>query len=209
MFHRHLFAVCALVPSIASAQPNAEATHDELRAVRDQALAAVTAGDFEALSAHVHPNVVVTVENGTVVRGKERLREFYERTLTGPDSALEGFEVGNFEVDELSILYGDDTAIAFGSADLEYRPRGGDPLNEKARWTAVLVREEERWLIASFHTSVDFTTSELMNRAVSMTMKVSGGVGAVIGILLGVAGGFVLGRRRRGAPEPRAAARAS
>lgn len=191
-----LAAVLAL-PALASAQPNVEATHDALRALRDEGLAAVSEGNFDALAEHVHPNVVLTVENGTVVRSKDGLRDFYERTLTGPNSALQGFVVSDFEVDELSILYGDDTAIAFGSANLEYRPRAGEPLHEKARWSATMVRENDRWLIASFHTSVDFTTSQLMDRAISMTMKYAGGIGAVVGLGLGLAGGFWYGRRRK------------
>jgi ketosteroid isomerase-like protein len=205
MAYRLSFAVLLFVPSIAAAQPNVEATHDALRALRDQGLAAVSGGDFDALAEHVHPNVVLTVENGTVVRSKDGLRDFYQRTLAGPNAALEGFTVSDFEVDELSILYGDDTAIAFGSANLEYRPRGGEPLREKARWSATMVRENERWLIASFHTSVDFTTSQLMDRAISMTMKYAGGIGAVVGLGLGIAGGFWFGRRRR----PQAKAHAS
>lgn len=187
------FVVAAAFPVLAGAQAEAEATHQALRAIKDSSLEALSKGDVASLLDQVHPNAVVTAENGQVVRGRDGLEKFYKQMLEGPESPLEGFAVSDFEIDELSILYGDDTAIAFGSVGLEYLARGDSPLKESARWSAALVFEDERWLIASFHTSVDFTSSELMGRAVQKSMLMSGGGALVVGIVIG----FLVPRRRK------------
>ncbi len=173
-----------------------DAIHNALRTLRDSSLEALAAGDFTALEAHIHPNVVVTAENGTLVRGRDAVRAFYLETLVAPDSYLEAFEVSDFEVDELSILYGDDTAIAFGSANLHYVPRSGDPLSESARWTAVVTRDGDAWQIASFQTTVDFTSSRLLERAVTGIGWYAGAGGGALGLVLGLLRGLFWARRR-------------
>ncbi|MEM9192035.1 MAG: nuclear transport factor 2 family protein [Myxococcota bacterium] len=195
---RPLLLACAIAafPVTSLAQTDEEAIHDDLRQLRDQSLEAIEQGDFDALAEHIHPNIVLTAENGTVVRGRDAIQSFYEETLLADDSFLETFEVRDFEVDELSIIYGGDTAIAFGSAKLHYVPRAGSPLTEAGRWSATMVKEDDRWLLANFQTTVDFTSSEFVGAAVTQSSYLAGGAGAVLGLLLG-AGVMALLRRRK------------
>ncbi len=52
-------------------------------------------------------------------------------------------------VDELSALYGGDTAIAWGSVVENFKLAGGLSFESHDRWSATLVKEEGKWLIAS------------------------------------------------------------
>ena len=102
-----------LVTLAVSAQENP--AHKELRAVRDGLLAGMNKGDIDAQLAFLHTNVVVTWHNAAVSRGHDGVRKYLDEMLNGPTKVVEKFSA-EVKVDELSILHGGDTAIAFGSA---------------------------------------------------------------------------------------------
>jgi len=169
------------------------AVHQALRQIKDDMLDAVNRMDMDALTAHVHPNIVLTVENGQRYRGLIDVRSFYDNIMGGETRALKEFKVEQFEVDELSILYGDDTAIAFGSAVSKYVPMNGPSLTIPSKWSTTLVHENGKWLVSAFHNTVDFTDNPLLDNVV-WQVGMMWGVG---GIILGILVGFFLCRRRR------------
>ena len=165
--------------------------HNELRAVRDGLLAGMKKGDIEAQLAYLHTNVVVTWHNAEVSRGHEGVRKYLDRMLKGSNKVVEKFSA-DVTVDELSILYGGDTAIAFGSAQEHFTLAGGRQFDFTGRWSATLVKEGGKWLIANLHTSDDLFDNPLLNAA--KRMLVWAGIGAgIAGLLIG----WLLGRRGR------------
>lgn len=165
--------------------------HNELRAVRDGLLAGMKKGDIEAQLAYLHTNVVVTWHNAEVSRGHEGVRKYLDRMLKGSNKVVEKFSA-DVTVDELSILYGGDTAIAFGSAQEHFTLAGGRQFDFTGRWSATLVKEGGKWLIANLHTSDNIFDNPLLNAA--KRMLVWAGIGAgIAGLLIG----WLLGRRGR------------
>ena len=57
-------------PTQAAVAP--EALHTELRAIRDDMVAAIARSDFEAILPYLHPNVVFTPMNGEVTAARRR-----------------------------------------------------------------------------------------------------------------------------------------
>src|SRR6187431_621163 len=112
---------CALA---VTAHAQEDPAHNELRALRDGLLAGMNKGDIEAQLTYLHPNVVVTWHNAEVSRGREGVRKYLDRMLKGSSKIVEEFGA-DVKVDELSILYGGDTAIAFGSAQEHFKMAGG------------------------------------------------------------------------------------
>jgi ketosteroid isomerase-like protein len=141
--------------------------HNELRAVRDGLLAGMNKGDIEAQLAYLHTNVVVTWHNAEVSRGHEGVRKYLDRMLKGSNKVVEKFSA-DVTVDELSILYGGDTAIAFGSAQERFTLAGGRQFDFTGRWSATLVKEGGKWLIANLHTSNNIFDNALLNAAKRM-----------------------------------------
>ena len=193
-------------PAAAAVAPDTLAVHDELRRVRDEMLSAWQRRDIEGVLAHVDPQVVVTWQNGEVSRGPDGIRRFYKEMLEGEGSVLSNL-VSTFKVDDLSILHGPDTAIAFGSIHDEFTfKRGlastaaigaGNTLALTSRWTATLVRDAGEWKLASYHVSANVFSNPVQDLAV----KVSGRLGAIAGFLVGavIAGLIAWGLRRRAA----------
>lgn len=167
-----------------------EATHDALRKLRDGLVEAVTAGDIERQLTYLHPNVVVTWLDGRVSRRREGVRDYWNTMMTGPDRVVAGFRL-DLEVDELTILYGGDAGIAFGSSNQHFDLVRGPDVDVRVRWTATLVKEHDQWLVASFHTSSNLFDNPVVSKVKRM-IPVATGVALVLGFLAGL----LLGRRR-------------
>jgi ketosteroid isomerase-like protein len=182
----------AAVPVSSQTQPPTEdPAHNELRALRDGLLDAMNKGDVERELTYLHPNVVVTWHDATVSRGRDGVRQYMNRMLTGPDKEVDSFRA-DVNVDELTILYGGDTGISFGSAVEHFKMKGGRTFDLPARWSATLVKENGRWLIANLHASDDLFDNPLLAMARRAAWW-AGGIALIVGLALG----FFLGRRRR------------
>jgi uncharacterized protein (TIGR02246 family) len=184
-------SAAAPAASAASAPASDEATHNELRALRDRLLDALRKGDIERELTSFAPNAVVTWHNAEVSRGRDSIRRYLTRMLKGPNRVVDSFGA-DVDVDELTILYGGDTGISFGSAVEHFKLASGRNFDLPARWSATLVKENGQWLIASLHTSDNLFDNPLLNSA-KRTVGWTGG----IGLALGLAIGLVIGRRRR------------
>lgn len=187
---KHLAAALVCVFTLA-AHAQEDPAHNELRALRDGLLAGMNTGDIEAQIKFLHPNVVVTWHNAEVSRGHEGVRKYLDRMLHGPSKVVEKFGA-EVNVDELSILYGGDTAIAFGSAQEHFTLAGGKQFDFTGRWSVTMVKEGGKWLIANLHTSDNIFDNPLLNTAKQGLMWVGGGA-----LLVGVIGGWLIGRRGR------------
>ena len=166
-----------------------EAIHDALRSVRDRAVAALNGSDVDALLALAHDEVVFTAMNAEVARGKDAIRAYFDKMMVGPDRIVESMTT-EIKVDTLSILHGDDTAIAYGSSHDRYRLTDGLELEVDARWTSTLVRVGDDWLIASFHSSVNVFDNPLLAASRRLLYWVGGAA-----LALGLVAGWLIGRR--------------
>src|SRR6202163_4486161 len=80
-----------------------EAVHNELRALRDGLIDAMNKGDIERELAYMHPNVVVTWHNAEVSRGRDGVRAYLTRMLSGPNRVVSRYSA-TVDVDELTVL---------------------------------------------------------------------------------------------------------
>jgi ketosteroid isomerase-like protein len=185
------FLLCLPLSTSSQEAANEDPAHDELRALRDGMIDAIKSGDIERQISYLHPNVVVTWQNAEVSRGREGVREYLARMLEGPGRIVQGYGA-DMQVDELTILYGGDTGIAFGGTQEHVDLVAGQGVDYAGRWSATLVKEGDRWLIASLHASANLFDNPFLDTARRL-MYVAGAVALIIGVLLG----FLIGRRRR------------
>jgi ketosteroid isomerase-like protein len=186
--------------------PDVEATHTALRALRESLLDAWTRRDMDALLVHMDPNIVVTWQNGEVSRGPEGIRKFYNEVMVGPNRLISDIS-STLKVDELSILHGDNTAIAFGSIHDDFTlNRGiartavlgsGDKFALDSRWTATIVKKDGQWKLASYHVSVDAFSNPILSKAVAVA-KPAAIIAGIVGLLLGAIVTWFFMRRRTG-----------
>lgn len=167
-----------------------DAIHNELRALNTGITKAMNENNVEGILSFTHSNVVFTTMNGDVARGHQAIRDYYAKMMTGPNKIVEKVTV-NFLADELTILYqADAVGVCYGRTQDNYVLTDGTKLNISARWTATLVKENGKWLIAAFHYSTNMFDNPVLDRLKKL-MPALGIGGVIIGLLLGV----VIGRK--------------
>jgi hypothetical protein len=183
-------ALALLIPTALLGQPAQpeNPAHQELRQMRDGLMAAMNKGDMDGTLKYLETNVVITWQNAEVSRGHDGVRAYYNRVMTGPNRIVDSFNC-SIHPDELTILYGNNMGICYGSSEEHYKLATGSDLNVKGRWTATLVKENGHWLVASLHCSTDLFDNVVLNlakKAVWMTGIVSLGIGVLLGLLIGL-----------------------
>jgi ketosteroid isomerase-like protein len=176
-----LLSLLLVLPLFAQAQE--DPAQAELRGVRDGLVAALNQGDPEAPLAYLHPNVVVTWPDAEVSRGTAGVRAYLQRIRSGSNTRVEKFSVEP-AVDEPGIVYGGDTALAFGTAQERLTLANGRPLALTGRWSATLVKENGKWLVANLHCSDNVFENPLLNQFKSVLPWI-GGASFIMGMLLG------------------------
>ncbi|RYD32623.1 MAG: nuclear transport factor 2 family protein [Verrucomicrobiaceae bacterium] len=161
--------------------------HEELRLLRTEIITAITKGDIDTVLTRVHPDVVVTWQNSEVCRGRQGLKDFFDRMGR---KSFKGYKIAPTP-DELTILHGGDTGISFGKTVAEYDLLGRH-YEIESRWTATLVKLDGKWLLGAYHISMNTLDNPLLTAA-KKGLYIAGGAGLVLGILIG----RILGRRAR------------
>lgn len=185
-----LAVVHAQTPPAPAPDPEHPA-HQELRAIKDAMVNAFNQKDTGAFMKHVHPNVVVTWQNGEVARHPEGIKAFWKKMGEGDSKMVESTQAA-VTVDELTSLYGD-TGVAFGSLDQDFKFTDGREFKLPNRWTATFVRQEGQWLLAAFHVSGNLFDNPVLGLAIRKTASWVGGGSLLLGLVLG----WIAGRRRK------------
>jgi ketosteroid isomerase-like protein len=172
-------------------QPSDDATHNQLRALLAGMKDAINKGDVERELTYLHPNVVVTWHNAEVSRGRDGVRAYLNRILNGPNKLVASY-TADVEADELTILYTGQTGISFGSATEHFKLANGSTLDLPSRWSATVVKDGDKWLIASLHASDNLFDNPLLSMAKRMTYMAGTGC-----LVIGVIAGFLWGKRKR------------
>jgi len=161
--------------------------HAEIRAMRDHVIDALNKGDIEAALQYAHPKIVLTALNAEVCRGREGVKAYFDRMMTGPKRIVKSFQI-DLKPDDLTILYGGDTGVSWGDSLNHYVLTDGLKFDANARWTCTLVKEDGKWLIAGFHTSVNIFDNPILNMAKHSLYWALAGIPVVLVV------GFALGR---------------
>jgi uncharacterized protein (TIGR02246 family) len=176
---------------LAAENPN----HEQLRVLRDGIIDAMNRKDMESLVSFLHPSVVFTTMNGDVARGREGIRDYYNKMMVGPNRVVDSVTV-KFIADELTALYlNDSMGICHGHTQDVYTLKGGQRMDINARWTATMIKEDGKWLVTAIHYSTNMFDNPVLT-AVQKTMMMVGMGCAVVGLLLGMMIGRKTGGRR-------------
>jgi uncharacterized protein (TIGR02246 family) len=184
-------AAAPTLEKLAAENPN----HEQLRVLRDGITDAMNRKDMETLVTFLHPSVVFTTMNGDVARGRDGIREYYNKMMVGPNRVVDSVTV-KFIADDLTTLFlNDSMGICHGSTQDVYTLKGGQRMDINARWTATMIKEDGKWLVTAVHYSTNMFDNPVLT-AVQKTMMMVGMGCAVVGLLLGMMIGRKTGGRR-------------
>ena len=166
-----------------------EAIHDELRQFRKNVVEAMDKQDVEGMLSFVTKDVVVTWQTGEVVRGHQGLRDFFKRVQERPEKLFQSYKVPPTP-DELTVLYNKNTGVSWGMDTGIYKARG-TTFEMTNRWTVTLIKEGDKWLVASYHVSASVTDNPVLD-AVKSAMTTSIVISGIVGIVLALVGMWIM-----------------
>ena len=172
--------------------------HEELRLLQQHMEDAMNARDIDSLLEGVADDAVFSTINGDVVRGRDKLKAYFDKMLGAPNPRVKSVKT-HFKVDELTILYSSEDnprqatfGVAYGHSDDEYTLADGTVLQLQPRWSAALVREEQSWKVANLHYSVNVFENPVLTKLKHTMLLIAGGL-----LLLGLFLGYFIGRQRK------------
>lgn len=166
--------------------------HVELRALGKTLIDGIEKGDMDLIEPLLHPNVVVTWQDGQVCKGPAAIRKFYDDMAAKSKKTFQGYKVRP-TADEPTILYSNATAGVVYGHNVGRFFLVGKEFEMPNRWTATMTKENGKWLLTSYHVSMNVLDNPLLN-AVKMIAMVGVPVAAILGVLIG----WTLGKRKRG-----------
>ena len=169
-------------------EPN-KATHDALRAMKDQCVEALNKGDFDKVLSLCDEEIVFTPMDAHLSHGKAELKAYLDIKLQGHNKIVEGFST-EVTVDRLTTLYNKDFGVATGTSVSHYKLVGGKSFDVENRWTATVIRKGDQWLLASFQSTADMFNNPMLTSA-KKTSGLLGLVAGIAGLLLGAAVGRI------------------
>ena len=182
---------CALGATAAQAQAprsSEETLHNELRALKDRAVAAVNKRDPDALMKELDPDIAFTAMNNEVVHGIAEAKAYYQKMLVGAARIVEDMSL-TAEPDRLADIYENGTvAVATGTSTAHFKLAAGPEFDVPLRWSATLRRANDKWAIAGMHFSANMFDNPMLSalkRSIKWVVVVTGVVTLIVGFLLG------------------------
>lgn len=188
-----LFSI--LVMPAGFAQDN-EAIHDELRGLLSGIETAVNEQRWGDIAQYFHASPRITTINQEVITSAGDIEPYFVRWF-GPDGYLKSLKM-TLNADALTEFHADQTfGVVIGSGDEDYILSDTRSFPMKTRWTATVMKgDDDKWRILTLHIGTNFLDNPIQT-ATEDGAKYTGIGGLVLGLLIGLAGGFVVGRRKQ------------
>lgn len=134
-----------LLGSLGFSGPASAGSAEEANGVIDRWAAAFTANDVETLLKLYSPRAILLgTVSPIIAEGSEPIRAYFSRLRNSGSKVVLG--------DRRTMVLGDGAALGAGFYEFT-QIRGGEPVKTTARFSMVVVREGEEWVIAHHHSS--------------------------------------------------------
>ncbi len=162
------------------------AIENELNELRLNMLKAYE-GNIADLLPYLHPDIVVTWQDGEVSKGPDGVKKYYQGKMEGPNRVVAKV-TGNPVVEDRRIF--GDQIVSFGNMNDTFVLLGkeDEPLQFNSRFSSLVVRHEGKLKLAGMHMSVNAFDNPITDYAAAAVKKLAifAGLGAlVVGLILG------------------------
>lgn len=184
-----LFVFMLSICSLASADESVDAEREQLLEMLKLVETALNEKDFNRLLPLLEQDAVVVFLNGEVARGKDQVREFFEKVLGGSSAILEDYNT-QAKVSAPARFVGD-LAIADGTTKETFIFANGSEMEVDTLWTVTLVKDDGGWKVLQLHFSSHFFDNPMV-AAVERKLFLFTGIALLIGFVIG----YFVKRRR-------------
>jgi hypothetical protein len=168
----------------------------ELDSFRDGLFTAFNQGDYKAmLEKYCHKDVIATWQDGTTSKGYDgvvaqfdKLSKFIKKMMVQPTTDM-----------RVVLLDGKMVISSGNMRDTYDLVRGGQGLAHPpaqvalgSRWSATLIREEDRWVLVSFSASTNAFNNEVITLYRKRERYLSAGIAGLVGLIVGIIIGLLI-----------------
>ena len=165
----------------------------ELDKFRDELFHAFNTGDYPAmLEKYCHKDIIATWQDGTTSEGHagviaefDKLKQFIDKMTVDATT------------DKRLILNDGNLVISSGEMKDHYVLGRGPSVNLNSRWSATLVKDNDRWLLASFSASTNAFDNEVVSLYLTSQKYTVSAVAGLIGIGMGLLISRIINRRSK------------
>jgi hypothetical protein len=173
------------------ASVDTKAIDTELDKFRDDLFHAFNMGDYPAmLEKYCHKDIIATWQDGTTSEGHagviaefDKLKQFIDKMTVDATT------------DKRLILNDGNLVISSGEMKDHYVLGRGPSVNLNSRWSATLIKDNDRWLLASFSASTNAFDNEVISLYLTSQKYTISAAAGLIGIGLGLVLSRVIKRR--------------
>ena len=164
----------------------------ELDKFREELFHAFNTGDYQAmLDRYCHKDIIATWQDGTTSEGHagviaefDKLKQFIDKMTVDAST------------DKRLILNDGNVAISSGEMKDHYVLGRGPSVDLNSRWSATLVKENDRWLLISFSASTNAFDNEVITLYLTSQKYLVSAIAGIIGLVVGVIASRVVGARK-------------
>ncbi len=141
---------------------------------------AINSGELSSISDSVLPTASAIFITGEEFIGLEAMQRFFDDTkkMLGEGSS---FKI-KLDPDDTD-FYGN-TAIAHGRSSESIAFGNGKSVDYETRWTAVLIKQDDKWMASRLHVSMSAIDNPIMNLKLAAGKWINIGMGLIGGLIL-------------------------
>jgi ketosteroid isomerase-like protein len=198
-----LFVLALVVPAPAGDNPAipqaAEASTTGLDHLRAALKDAYVKGDIDTMMRYLHPDVVIVFPDGSVLKGPQAFRNYYQQMMTAPNHRVVSYSADP-QVESRTVH--NDVGLSYGNMNDRYVLNDGRSFVLNSRFTVTVFKspdgpqDTDGWMIRSFHSSADAFDNPIIAMVAQGVFWRAGIGGAVVGMVLGLIIGIFAGRRK-------------
>ena len=175
------------------ASVDTKAIDTELDKFRDDLFHAFNTGDYPAmLERYCHKDIIATWQDGTTSEGHagviaefDKLKKFIDKMTVDATT------------DKRLILNDGNLVISSGEMKDHYVLGRGPSVNLNSRWSATLIKDNDRWLLASFSASTNAFDNEVVSLYLTSQKYTVSAIAGLIGIGIGLLFSRIMNRRSK------------
>lgn len=165
----------------------------ELDKFRDDLFHAFNTGDYPAmLEKYCHKDIIATWQDGTTSEGHagviaefDKLKQFIDKMTVDATT------------DKRLILNDGHLVISSGEMKDNYVLGRGPTVNLNSRWSATLIKDNDRWLLASFSASTNAFDNEVVSLYLTSQKYTVSAIAGLLGIGIGLLLSRIMNRRSK------------
>jgi ketosteroid isomerase-like protein len=182
-----------LAPLALAQTTGTPADHEALRKLKDQVLQAVNARDYALARKLINDPFMATVITQDSFTDFDKLKSYFEGLYTREVLQMKSVSI-SADADDYSQIIDGTFALTKGSTKERYELADGRIFDIAGRWTAVTLKQNGEWKLLAIHMGTNFLDNPVL-AAIEKSVLWFGAAAGAVGLVIGLAGGWLLGWR--------------